>query len=126
MHIATVVPQLRTTDLAASIHFHTTKLGFTLLFRHEDFYAGIGAGDHVFHLKLVDERDPSVAFVARGEHFHLYFGCDDLPEVAETLKRNGVPLVRDIHETAWATRELVIRDDQGHTLYFAQRRRAGE
>lgn len=126
MRIATVVPQLRTTDLAASIHFYTTKLGFTLLFRHEDFYAGIGVGDHVFHLKLVDERDPSVAFVERGEHFHLYFGCDDLPAVAETLKRNGVPLVRDIHETAWATRELVIRDDQGHTLYFAQRRRAGE
>jgi len=30
-------------------------------------------------------------------------------------------LVEDVHETAWGTRELVIRDDQGHTLYFGER-----
>jgi len=25
-----------------------------------------------------------------------------------------------VHETAWQTREFVIKDDQGHTLYFGQ------
>lgn len=125
MQIAGVIPQLRTTDLAASIRFYTTTLGCTLEFQHEDFYAGIRAGDHVFHLKLVDEQDPSVAFVAQGEHFHLYFQCRDLPAMADTLRRNGVSLVRDIHETAWGTRELVIRDDQGHTLYLGERREDG-
>lgn len=122
MPISAVVPQLRTTDLAASIHFYTTTLGCTLEFQHEDFYAGIRAGDDVFHLKLVDERDPSVDFVAQGDHFHLYFQSVDLPAMADTLRRSGVRLERDVHETAWGTRELVIRDDQGHTLYFGERR----
>ena len=93
----------------------------TLEFRHEDFYAGIRAGNQVFHRKLVDEKDPSIEFAERGEHFHLYFETDDAEAIAEGLKRNGVRLVKDVHETPWGTKELVIKDDQGHTLYFGER-----
>ena len=120
MPILSASTQLRTTDLAASIRFYTTKVGLTLEFQYEDFYAGIRAGDQLFHLKQVDEVDPSIEFVDKGGHFHLYFVTDDIEATAEALKKNGVPLIWDVHETAWGTRELVIKDDQGHTLYFAE------
>ncbi len=120
MHISNVIAQLRTTDLAESIRFYTQKIGFTLEFQYEDFYAGIRAGQQIFHLKLVDEKDPSIAFVDLGDHFHLYFETDDISAVADTLKRNGVHLVKEVHQTAWGTRELVIKDNQGHTLYFGE------
>ncbi len=122
MQITGVIAQLQTTDLAESIRFYTMKLGLTLEFQYEDFYAGIRAGSQVFHLKLVDEKDPSIEFVDRGEHFHLYLVTDDVSAAAAALKRNGVCLVKDVHETAWGTREFVIKDDQGHTLYFGERR----
>lgn len=122
MPISGLIPQLRTTDLAESIRFYTTKLGLTLEFQYEDFYAGIRAGSQVFHLKLVDEKDPSIEFVENGDHFHLYLETDDVTAMAATLKKNGVRLVRDVHETPWRTIELVIKDDQGHTLYFGQNR----
>ncbi len=122
MMISSAIAQLRTTDLAASIDFYTTKVGLTLEFQYQDFYAGIRAGDQLFHLKLVDKKDPSIEFVDHGDHFHLYFGTDDAAATAEALKRNGVHLVKDVHETAWGTRELVIKDDQGHTLYFGETR----
>lgn len=76
----------------------------------------------IFHLKLVDQKDPSIDFVDEGEHFHLYLETDDAAAAAEALKRSGVRLVKDVHETAWGTREFVINDDQGHTLYFGERR----
>ena len=122
MQISGVITQLRTTDLAESIRFYTTKLGLTLEFQYEDFYAGIRAGSQLFHLKLVDEKDPSIEFVDKGEHFHLYFVTEDASAAAEALKKNGVHLVKDVHEMAWGTREFVINDDQGHTLYFGERR----
>lgn len=122
MQISSAIAQLRTTDLDESIRFYTTKLGLTLEFRYEDFYAGIRVGNQLFHLKLADERDPSIDFVDRGEHFHLYLETDDAEAVAGALKKSGVHLVKDVHETAWGTREFVIHDDQGHTLYFGQRR----
>ena len=120
MQISSAIAQLRTTDLAESIRFYTTKVGLTLEFQYEDFYAGIRAGSQLFHLKLVDEKDPSIEFVDQGEHFHLYLATDDASAAAETLKKNGVHLVKDVHETPWGTREFVINDDQGHTLYFGE------
>jgi catechol 2,3-dioxygenase-like lactoylglutathione lyase family enzyme len=122
MAISGLIPQLRTTDLQSSIRFYTTKLGLILEFQYQDFYAGIRAGRQVFHLKLVDEKDPSIGFVEAGEHFHLYLETNDIAATAATLKANGVILVKDVHETEWGTREVVIKDDQGHTLYLGESR----
>ncbi|WP_250626005.1 VOC family protein [Pinirhizobacter soli] len=120
MQISNVIAQLRTTDISASIDFYTTKLGLTLGFRYQDFYAGICAGNQMFHLKLVDEMDPSIPFVDDNEHFHLYLQIDDVSVFAAMLKSKGVNFVKDVHKTPWGTREFVIKDNQGHTLYFGQ------
>lgn len=119
MSITGFAPQLRTTDLESSIRFYTEKLGFTVEFQYQDFYAGIRAGGQVFHLKLVDQKDPSIEYVA-GEGFHMYFQTEGVADVVGELKAKGVPLVKDLHETAWGTREAVINDDQGHTLYLGE------
>jgi catechol 2,3-dioxygenase-like lactoylglutathione lyase family enzyme len=116
-----IIPQLRTTDLASSIRFYTEKLGFSVEFTYGDFYTGIRAGSQLLHLKLVDEKDPSIAYVDECEHLHLYLETDDVRAIAAQLKARGVPLIRDVHETPWGTREIVIHDDQGHTLYLGER-----
>lgn len=121
MRIIGVVPQLRTTNLAASIRFYTETLGLALEFQYEDFYAGIRAGSQIFHLKLVEGMDPSVEYVDHGDHFHLYLNVDNATQVADALTRKGVQLVRPVTDTPWGTREFVIKDDQGHTLYVGQR-----
>jgi catechol 2,3-dioxygenase-like lactoylglutathione lyase family enzyme len=120
MTITAIVPQLRTTDMDSSIRFYTEKLGFSVAFKYQDFYTGIRAGDQIFHLKLVDEKDPSIPYVDEGEHFHLYLEADDVADLSAQLKAEGVKLVKDVHETPWNTREMVIHVVQGHTLYFGQ------
>jgi len=120
MLISKVTPQLRTCDLEASIRFYTEKVGLALDFRYSDFYAGIRAGDGVFHLKLVDSPDPSIEFVHTGAHLHLYLGTHDVDAVARKLRANGVALLQEPGDTPWQTRELAFRDDQGHTIYVGQ------
>jgi catechol 2,3-dioxygenase-like lactoylglutathione lyase family enzyme len=122
MTITGAISQLRTTDLGESIRFYTAVVGLTLEFQYEDFYAGIRAGAGVFHLKRVDQKDPSIEFVDQGDHFHLYLETDDAAAAADALKGKGVRLVKDVHDTAWGTRELVIKDNQGHIVYFGEHR----
>jgi len=120
MAITGIVPQLRTTDMPSSIRFYTEKLGFSVEFNYRDFYTGIRAGGQIFHLKLVDEKDPSIPYVGEGEHFHLYFETNGIADFAAQLKANGVVLAKDVHETPWNTREIVIHDNEGHTLYLGE------
>ena len=105
MQIARVIPQLRTTDLEASIAFYTEILGFTLEFQYGDFYAGVRSGPYALHLKLVDEPDPSIAYADREEHLHLYIQTPDVAGLAAELERKGVALLRSVHDTHWGTRE---------------------
>ena len=120
MPITAVIPQLRTTDLDASIRFYTEVLGCTLEFCHGDFYAGVRAGHSAIHLKRVDCVDPSIADVAEGGHLHLYVQVAGVAALAEALKAKDVALEQDLHETPRNTREFVLRDDQGHTLHFGE------
>lgn len=120
MAIIGIVPQLRTTDIEASIRFYVETLGCSVEFNHQDFYAGIRAGGQVFHLKRVDEVDPSIPYVEESGHFHLYLQVDGVADFAARLKARGVALVEDVHETPWNTREVVLHDDQGHTLYLGE------
>lgn len=120
MSIKHIIPQLRTTDMASTIRFYTAVLGFAVEFNYEEFYVGLRADEQLIHIKLVDEPDPSIPYVDEGGHLHLYLQMDDVTSLAEKLKGKGVRLVQDVEETAWNTREFVIRDDQGHTLYFGE------
>jgi len=120
MTITRIVPQLRTTEMESSIRFYTQQLGFSVEFKYQDFYAGIRCGDFLLHLKLVDAQDPSIPYVDDGGHLHLYMETDDVTTLAAQLQASGVDLVQNVHETPWSTKEMVVHDDQGHTLYFGQ------
>jgi len=120
MPVIGFAPQLRTTDLNSTLRFYTEKIGCTVEFRFEDFYAGVRCGSQLIHLKQISDRDPSIDYVDGGGHLHLYFEIAGLTEFANKLRSLGVPIVTDVHETAWQTREFVIHDDQGHTLYFGE------
>jgi catechol 2,3-dioxygenase-like lactoylglutathione lyase family enzyme len=124
MLITSITPQRRTRDLDASIRFYTEKGGLALEFRHADFYAGIRAGDQVFHLKRIDSPDPSIALVQAGDHLHPYLGTHNVDAVAEMLKHNGVTLDREPTHTPWHAHELAFLDDQGHTIYVGQKEAA--
>ena len=123
MLISGITPQLRTRNLDSTIRFYVEKVGLTLDFRYEDFYAGLRAGDQVLHLKLVDDIDPSIAYVQAGDHLHVYLRTDDVEAVATRLTSHGVRLQQEPANTEWGTRELAFLDDQGHTIYVGQNTR---
>jgi hypothetical protein len=71
--------------------------------------------------RAVPRSDPSIAFVDHEEHFYLYLETPDVAAAADDLRRHGVQPIHDVHETPSGTRECVIKDNAGHTLYLGQR-----
>ncbi len=115
-----VIAQIRTTNIEESIDFYINKLGFKLEFSYRDFYAGIETGNGTFHLKLVDNKEPSIDFVKQGGHFHLYFPTKDVLEKVKDLKSKGVKFLTEPHDTDYSKNEFSIVDNQGHTLFFGE------
>jgi catechol 2,3-dioxygenase-like lactoylglutathione lyase family enzyme len=120
MAVTSISAQLRTADFETSIRFYTETLGFELAFRYQDFYAGIRAGAHLFHLKRVDTRDPSIDEIARGGHVHLYVEVDDIDARAARFAARGVTFQEPVSDKPWGMREFVLHDDQGHVIHFGQ------
>ena len=119
MTIQGVITQIRTTNLHESIDFYTKTLGLELAFQYEDFYAGIKVGDQEFHLKLIDDKDPSIDFIRENDHLCLYFPVDNVDEMAVRLKSKGVVLLSEPRDQPWGNRDFIIEDNQGHRLVFA-------
>ena len=120
MLISRITPQLRTRDLDSSIRFYTEIVGLALEFRYSDFYAGIRAGDQLFHLKLADVPDPSIRTCSTAIISISTSGPMTWMPWPRRLTAKGVTLQQQPQNTAWQTRELVFLDDQGHTIYVGQ------
>jgi len=121
MNVKSVAPQIRTTNLDESIEFYVSRLGFELDFRYEDFYAGIKiANDQQLHLKLVDDKDPSICYVRDGNHLHLFFFTEDVESYADKLRANGVKFHSEVAVTSRGSKDFSIIDDQGHVLCFSE------
>lgn len=113
------ITQLRFTDLEAAIEFYTAQLGFDVVFRYEDFYAGLAFGDQELHFKLVDEPEPNADYVRREGHLHLTLLVDNLVETHQALRDKGVA-VSDMRHPPYGD-EFDLVDPGGHTLYFSAR-----
>ena len=120
MGLNTVIPQLRTTDLDATVVWYTEVLGAALAFRHGDFYAGVEIGAQMVHLKLVDDPEPSIPGVRAEGHAHLIIMCDDVTTLFADLKQRGAEVVLDLASTDWGTLDGYVADDQGHVLALSQ------
>jgi hypothetical protein len=51
---------------------------------------------------LADGKDPSVEYVSREQHFHLYLTVEDVDSFASRLVEHGVDLMQAPHDTPWA------------------------
>ena len=120
MPVTEAIPQIRTTNLEESLDFYINRLGFELEFRYQDFYAGIRAGRSRIHMKLVDDKDPSIDFVRQGNHLHLYFPTSNVLALAGEFKSRDITFLNQPMDTDYSMNEFSIVDNQGHILCFAE------
>ena len=112
-------PQLLVADLERSIVFYTEKLGFSVEFRYEDFYAGIVRDTYSIHLKLgkpsIDERERR----KRNEDLDLVFSVGDIEGCYELLSNKLVSFVQPLRKMPYG-KEFYIADPDGYVLSFVE------
>ena len=109
-------PQLRVADLGAAIEFYTQKLGFTLDFRYEDFYAGIVRDSHSIHLKC---GDPSASGGKSRDDLDIAFSVDNIESLYKELQSKAIDIVQPLRDMPYG-REFYIADLDGNRIAFME------
>ncbi len=112
-------PQLIVADIKRSIKFYTKKLGFSLDFNYEDFYAGVSKDGYAIHLKSgipsIEERRNR----RDSEHLDLVFSVDNIEALYKEISGNTIEIIQTLRTMPYG-REFYITDPDGYVIGFLE------
>lgn len=106
-----VQPILGTRDFARGVAFYTESLGFTLLFSHDNNYAGFRRDNVELHMQFQYEHEMQTT--------RLRFVVNDPDALFAEFAPRGLFHERTrLTNTPWGTREFSFYDRDGNGLTF--------
>jgi uncharacterized glyoxalase superfamily protein PhnB len=134
-----LTPDLMVSDVGEAVKFYTEKLGFKLdmlvpdnektienkLTDNKKYAYAMVSRDEVFvmfmHKDAYVQDIPELKNVPIGASLTLYYDVDDVEELYESFKKQGVEIAKDISTTWYGMKEFYVRDCNGYILGFAER-----
>jgi glyoxalase/bleomycin resistance protein/dioxygenase superfamily protein len=117
--IRQIAPQFFTTEMAATLLYYKDRLGFECVGTWGDppVYAIVARDAHRIHFRLADPPRPNPDKYG-DELLDAYLFIQDADALyAEYLARE-VEFTRAVGDTAWHSREFVVKDCDGRLLAF--------
>jgi predicted enzyme related to lactoylglutathione lyase len=112
-------PQLIVADIKRSVKFYTIKLGFSLEFNYEDFYAGVSKDGYTIHLKLgipsIEERKNR----RDNEHLDLFFAVDNIEALYREISESSIEIAQPLRSMPYG-KEFYIADPDGYIIGFLE------
>jgi uncharacterized glyoxalase superfamily protein PhnB len=118
-------PQFLVRDLHGALAFYEQRLGFTVDFVYEDFYAGISRDDAIIHLKHAAKLEADRAHRKAGDHLDAFLDVTGVQDLHDELVGRGAPISKPLAENAWGTIDFQVEDPDGYVLCFSEAAPAG-
>ena len=112
-----IAPVLRVADISRSLAFYHDRLGFTVEFVYESFYAGVCRDGCHIHLKCSPPGPRDQAAFEREEQIDVYIGVHSAETLPESLALADVAFVVPLRHMPYGT-EFYVRDPDGYVLGF--------
>jgi catechol 2,3-dioxygenase-like lactoylglutathione lyase family enzyme len=117
--IRQIAPQFFTTDLPATLAYYSEKLGFDCVGTWQDppVYAIVTRDEHRIHFRCAEPSTPNPEKYGE-ELLDAYLFVDDPDGLYAEYAARGVEFTRGLANTAWQSREFVVKDCDGRLLAF--------
>ena len=100
-------------DIERAIRFYVEQLGFTMVFRYEDFYAGLENNGNTIHLKITEHPVKRKGY----DDLDLIFSVEDLAGLFEEISKGEVNIIQPLREMPYG-KEFYIADPDGNVIAF--------
>jgi predicted enzyme related to lactoylglutathione lyase len=109
-------PLVHVTHIEQSIEFYTKKLGFSLEFRYEDFYAGIIKDGHSIHLKSGKSH---WRYENQKDDLDINFAVEHIEILYNILLSKSIKIIQPLRAMPYG-REFYIADPDGNHIGFVE------
>ncbi|MCX7799030.1 MAG: VOC family protein [Fimbriimonadales bacterium] len=109
-------------DLAASLEFYHGLLGLSVS-RQEDFdghrlaYLETGSCELLLVQQPKEDQNP---LLERSGGLVINFHVEDLPSIAEQVRRHGFTVLRQLEMALWGERTLLVADPDGYAVLLSE------
>lgn len=117
--LTSISPQFLVDNLDNSVTYYRDRLGFTLDFVYESFYAGVSRDGLSIHLKCAPKTLSDRAHRKQQEHLDAHIDVIDIEGLYEDLQSRGAQIVRRLEERPWAHKDFYVEDPDGYILCFS-------
>ena len=120
VHVNAIAPQFLVDDVERTITYYTDKLGFTLDFNYQSFYASVSRDGCAIHLKCAPKTVSDRAHRKENEHLDAYINVTGVEELYQDFKSRGAMITRGLESQVWAQRDFYVEDPDGYILCFSE------
>jgi uncharacterized glyoxalase superfamily protein PhnB len=118
--ITKISPQFLVEDLERAIAYYRDRLGFTLDFVYEDFYASVSRDGFSIHLKHGPRLAGESAFRKQHEHLDAYIAVSGIRGLFSELQERGADVVKPLEQRPWDCLEFYVEDADRYLLCFSE------
>lgn len=113
-------PQFLVADLERAIAYYRDRLGFTLDFVYESFYASVSRDGFSIHLKHGPRLAGEKEFRIEHEHLDAYVAVSGVRDLFGEMQRRGAGIVKPLEERPWSCVDFIVEDADGYILCFSE------
>lgn len=115
-----IAPQFLVDDLDRAIACYCDKLGFTLEFKYQSFYAGVARDGFAIHLKHGEKVAGDREHRKKNEHLDAYISVAGIRDLFQELETRGARVIRRLEERPWGCIDFYVEDADGYILCFSE------
>jgi len=118
--VRSIAPQLLVDDLDTALAYYRDRLGFTVDFTYESFYAAVSRDGATVHLKHAPKTVADRVLRREQEHLDAYLATSGVETLYQELQSRGARIIKSLGVRPWGHTDFCVEDADGHILCFSE------
>jgi len=118
--VRSIAPQLLVDDLETALAYYRDRLGFTVDFTYEAFYASVSRDGATVHLKNAPKTLADRAHRKEHEHLDAYLATTGVEALYQELQSRGARIIKPLGVRPWGHTDFYVEDADGYILCFSE------
>jgi uncharacterized glyoxalase superfamily protein PhnB len=118
--VRSIASQLLVDDLDTALAYYRDRLGFTVDFTYESFYAAVTRDGATVHLKNAPKTLADRAHRKEHEHLDAYLATTGVAALYAELQSRGARIIKPLGVRPWGHTDFYVEDADGYILCFSE------